>query len=166
MTTFFDKAEVSMPSDHEVKVVRSFKAPRELVYKAYTTPDLLRRWLGGYPGWTMPVCEMDVRVGGKYRWRWRGEQDGKEFGFHGVFSEVNPPAKLANTEYFDPGEVGGDMGDGSLNTVELVEHDGFTTMTTLMDFRTKQACDAAVATGMTDGMEVSYKQLDTLLAKR
>jgi uncharacterized protein YndB with AHSA1/START domain len=163
--TFFDKAEVSTPSDHEVKVVRSFKAPRDLVYKAYTTPELLKRWLG-YSGWSMPVCEMDVRVGGKYRWRWRGDTDNKEFGFHGVFSEVNAPAKLAHSQYYDPGDFGGDMGDGTLIAVAFVEDEGFTTVTTVMDFKTPQARDAAVSTGMTDGMEHSYQQLDQLIAKR
>ena len=166
MPTFFEKAQVSKPSDHEVKVVRSFKAPRDLVYKAYTTPELVKRWLLGPPGWSMPVCEMDVRVGGKFTWRWRSDEGGKEFGFYGVFNEVNAPAKLVNTEYYDAGDVGGDMGDGALVTVELVEDKGFTTMTTVMDYKTKQACDAAVSTGMTDGMEQSYRLLDELLTKR
>jgi uncharacterized protein YndB with AHSA1/START domain len=165
MTRGNDTAQVSMPSDHEVKVVRAFKAPRALVYKAYTTPALLTRWLLGPPGWTMPVCEMDVRVGGEYRWRWRRDADGKEFGFHGVFKEVNAPAKLVNTEFFDPGDVGGDMGDGALIRVEFTEDNGITTMTTLMDYGNKRARDAAVSTGMTDGMEQGYQRLDTLLAK-
>jgi uncharacterized protein YndB with AHSA1/START domain len=121
MSTFFDKAQASTPSDREVKVVRSFKAPRDLVYKAYTTPDWVKRWLLGPPGWTMPVCEMDVRVGGKYRWRWRSDDGGKEFGFHGAFNEVNAPVRLVHTEYYDPGDVGGDMGDGALITVDFVE---------------------------------------------
>lgn len=159
------KAQVSQPSDHEVKVVRSFKAPRDLVYKAYTTPDLVKRWCLGPPGWEMPVCEMDVRVGGKYRWRWRSNSDGKEFGFHGEYKEVNAPVKLVNTEYYDPGDVGGDMGHGANITVEFVEANGVTTMTSTMDFGTKQACDAAVATGMTDGMEQSYQLLDKVLAQ-
>jgi uncharacterized protein YndB with AHSA1/START domain len=166
MSTFFDKAHVSTPSDCEVKVVRSFKAPRDLVYKAYTTPELLKRWLLGPPGWTMPVCDMDVRVAGKYKWRWRSTEDGKEFGFHGVFNEVNAPVRLVNTEYYDPGDVGGDMGDGALVTVEFTEEKGFTTMTSIMDFKTKQARDAAMSTGMTDGMEQSYQLLDGVLAKR
>jgi len=166
MTTFFEKAQASTLSDHEVKVVRSFKAPRDLVYKAYTTPELLKRWLLGPPGWTMPVCEMDVRVGGKYKWRWRSDADGKEFGFHGVFQEVNAPSKLVNTQFYDPGDVGGDMGEAALITVELAEEKGFTTMTSVMDFKTKQARDAAMSTGMTDGMEHGYQRLDDLLAKR
>lgn len=157
------KAEVSLPSDHEVRVVRSFSAPRDLIYKAYTTPELVQRWLLGPPGWTMPVCEMDVRVGGKYRWRWRSTEDGKEFGFFGEFQVVEPPGRLVHTEFFDSGDVGGDMGDGALISLEIVEHDGVTTLTVLMDYYTKEARDAAVATGMTDGMEMTYQRLDELL---
>src|SRR6202008_2393478 len=114
MTTGFEKAHVTQPSDREVTDVRSFKAPRDLVYKADTTPELVKRWMLGPPGWTMPVCEMDVRVGGKYRWRWRRNDDGKEFGFHGEYKEVSAPAKLVNSEFYDPGDVGGDMGEGSM----------------------------------------------------
>jgi uncharacterized protein YndB with AHSA1/START domain len=165
MMPTFDKAQVDLPSDHEVKVTRTFKAPRELVYKAFTTPSLLQRWLLGPPGWTMSVCEMDVRVGGQYRWRWRNEQDGKEFGFHGTFREVDPPRKLVHTQNYDPGTVGGDMGNESLITVEMTESGGVTTMTSLMDFGTKKARDAAMSTGMTDGMEMSYQLLDKVLAK-
>jgi uncharacterized protein YndB with AHSA1/START domain len=163
--TKMPEAEVSLPSDSAVKVTRQFNAPRELVYKAYTTPSLMQRWLLGPPGWTMPVCEMDVRVGGAFRWRWRSVEDGKEFGFHGEFREVSAPAKLVHTEYFDPGDVGGDMGEGSLITVELTEKNGVTTVSTLMDFGTRQARDAAMSTGMTDGMEMSYQVLDELLVE-
>src|SRR5262245_5705437 len=166
MATIFEKARVDLPSEHEVMVSRSFKAPRELVYKAYTTPSLVQRWLLGPPGWTMPVCEMDVRVGGKYRWRWRSDTDGKEFGFHGTFREVDPPRRIVHMEYYDPGDVGGDMGNGALITVELTEADGITTMRALMDFGTKAARDAAMSTGMTEGMEVSYQLLDGVLAEQ
>ena len=92
MTTL-SKAQVTLPSDREVLVTRQFNAPRDLVYKAYTTPALVQRWLLGPPGWSMPVCEMDVRVGGKFLWRWRNDEDGKEFGFHGEFREVAAPAQ-------------------------------------------------------------------------
>lgn len=107
------KAQVILPSDHEVKVVRTFDAPAALVYKAYTTPELMQRWMLGPPGWTMPVCEMDVRVGGRYRWRWRSVDDGKEFGFYGEFRVVDPNRRLVQTEFFDPGDVGGNMGGGA-----------------------------------------------------
>jgi uncharacterized protein YndB with AHSA1/START domain len=155
-------AEVTLPSDTVVRVARSFDAPARLVWRAYTEPKLMPRWLGGYPGWTMPVCEMDVRPGGKFRWRWKHE-DGKEFGFHGEYKEVTPHTKIVNTEFFDPGSMGGDMGDGALITVEFVEKGGATTMISTIEYTSKQARDAALSTGMTDGMEVSYQQLDKLL---
>jgi uncharacterized protein YndB with AHSA1/START domain len=137
MPMTIEKAQVTLPSDREVKVTRSFRAARPLVYRAYTEPALVQRWLLGPPGWSMPVCEMDVRVGGRYRWRWRSDQDASEFGFAGTFREVT-----------------------------FTEDSGITTVTTLIDFGSKEARDAAVATGMTDGMEQSYQLLDALLSER
>ena len=165
MTT--DKAQVTLPSDREVKVVRSFKAPRSLVYRAFTEPDLVRRWLLGPPGWSMPVCDMDVRVGGAYRWRWRSDQDRSEFGFAGQFREVQPPSRLVHTEAYEPGTVGGGYpGSDALVTTTFAEDGGVTTMTTVIDFGSKEARDAAVATGMTGGMEQSYQLLDRVLSER
>ena len=154
-----------MPSDSTVEVRRSFKAPRSLVWRTHTEPALVQRWMLGPPGWTMPVCEMDVRAGGAYRWRWRGDDSGKEFGFHGEYKEVEAPAKIVQTEFFDPGDLGGDMGEGSLVTMTLDEHDGATTLTVLIDYFTKASRDAAVATGMTDGMEIGYQRLDAMFAE-
>lgn len=166
MGTNPETARVSLPSDHEVSVVRTFNAPRALVYEAYTTPALMQRWLLGPPGWTMPVCEMDVRVGGTFQWRWRSDEDGSEFGFHGEFLEVEAPVKLRHTENFDPGHTGEDMGGGqAMITVRFSERSGVTTVTTLMDYGSKEARDAALSTGMTDGMEISYQMLDGLLAE-
>jgi uncharacterized protein YndB with AHSA1/START domain len=167
MAVIAKEAQVTLPSDREVQVVRSFKAPRALVYQAYTTPALLQRWLTGQPGWSMPVCEMDVRVGGAFRWRWRSDAEGKEFGFHGEFRVLEPGRRLVHTEIYDPGDIGGSMGESNeaLITVSFAEHDGVTTVTTLMDFGSKAGRDAAVSTGMTDGMEQSYRLLDALLAE-
>jgi uncharacterized protein YndB with AHSA1/START domain len=162
-----DQAQVMLPGDREVKVTRSFKAPRTLVYRAYTEPDLVRQWLLGPPGWSMPVCEMDVRVGGRYRWRWRNEKDGKEFGFAGSFREVQPASRLVHTEAYDSGTVGDDFpGNEALVTVTFTENSGLTMVVTLIDFGSKQARDAALATGMTGGMEQSYQLLDTLLEEQ
>ena len=159
-----ETAQVTLPSDREVKVTRSFRAPRTLVYRAYTEPQIVRRWLLGPPGWSMPVCDMDVRVGGAFRWRWRNDQDGNEFGFTGTFREVSPASRLVHTEAYDPGTVGGGYpGQDAIVTVSFVEDNGVTTVTTLIDFGSKEARDGAVATGMTDGMEQSYQLLDTLL---
>jgi uncharacterized protein YndB with AHSA1/START domain len=165
MPMTIDKAQVTLPSDREVKVVRSFRAPRALVYRAYTEPALLQRWLLGPPGWSMPICEMDVRVGGRYRWRWRSNTDNSEFGFTGTFREVQPQARLVHTESYDPGTVGGGYPEAgeALITITFDEADGSTMVTSLMDFGSKEARDAAVATGMTDGMEQSYQLLDRLL---
>jgi len=164
MPMIMDKAQVTLPSDREVKVTRSFKAPRALVYRAHTEPDLVRRWLLGPPGWSMPVCEMDVRVDGKYRWRWRNDQDGSEFGFSGTFREVKAPERLVHSEAYEPGTVGGSFpGNDALVTVTLTEDGGVTTLTSLIDFGSKEARDAAMATGMTDGMEQSYQLLDKVL---
>jgi uncharacterized protein YndB with AHSA1/START domain len=163
MTT--GKAQVTMPSDREVAVTRSFKAPRALVFRAYTEPELVRRWMLGPPGWSMPVCEMDVRVGGSYRWRWRSDTDGKEFGFLGTFREVQPPSRLVHIEGYDPGTLGDGYPSGSeaLVTTTFAEEGGITTMTAVIDFGSKEARDAAVKTGMTDGMEQSYQLLDRVL---
>jgi uncharacterized protein YndB with AHSA1/START domain len=167
MVMRLEKATVELPSDREVLVTRQFQAPRQLVWEAYTKPELVRRWMLGYPGWTMPVCEMDVRVGGKFRWVWRSDEDGSQFGFHGEYLEVSAPQKLRNTEIFDPGDVGGSMGDNNvaITSVTLTEKGGVTTLVTLMDFGSKEGRDAAVSTGMTDGMEASYQLLDALVAE-
>ncbi|HEX7779070.1 MAG TPA: SRPBCC family protein [Vicinamibacterales bacterium] len=166
MPMTMEKAQVALPSDREVKVTRSFKAARPLVYRAYTEPALLQRWLLGPPGWSMPVCEMDVRVGGRYRWRWRNDTDGSEFGFAGTFREVTPPSKLVHTETYDPGTVDYTYPQReALVFVTFTEDNGITTVTTLIDFGSKEARDAAVATGMTDGMEQSYQLLDAVLSE-
>jgi len=168
MVMHLEKAQVALPSDTEVVVTRSFNANRALVWEAYTKPELVQRWLLGPPGWSMPVCEMDVRVGGKFRWVWRSVEDGSQFGFHGVFREVEAPAKIVHTEAYDPGDIGGNMGEAgeALVTLTLAERGGITTMTTRVDYGSKEARDAAVSTGMTDGMELSYQNLDALLAER
>ena len=166
MPMTMEKAQVTLPSDREVQVTRSFKAPRALVYRAYTEPALVQRWLLGPPGWAMPVCEMDVRVGGRYRWRWRSDTDGSEFGFTGTFREVQPPSKLVNTQTYDPGSTGDAPPDSeALVSVTLTERGGITTVTTLIDFGSKTARDAAVGSGMTDGMEQSYQLLDGVLSQ-
>ncbi|HEX2881475.1 MAG TPA: SRPBCC family protein [Polyangiaceae bacterium] len=156
--------QVTLPSDREVRVTRSFKAPRELVWDAHTKPELVKKWMLGPPGWSMPVCEMDVRVGGKYRWRWRNDEDGKEFGFFGEFRVVERPSQVAHAEYYDPGDIGGAMptGEPAIISNELSEAGGVTTMVVTMLFASKEARDGAVSTGMTDGMEMGYQRLDEM----
>ena len=158
-----NKLQVSLPSDTEVRVTRDFKAPRALVWRTHVEPTLFQRWIGGYPGWTMPVCEMDVRTGGKYQWRWRDE-DGKEFGFHGEFREVNAPEEMTSVEFFDPGTFGGAMSPNpTINRTTFSEKNGVTTVVVLIKYDSKESRDAAIETGMTEGMEISYARLDTLV---
>jgi uncharacterized protein YndB with AHSA1/START domain len=164
-------AQVTLPSDREVRVTRQFNAPRQLVYDAHTKSELVRKWMVGYAGWDMPVCETDARVGGKYRWRWRNQEDGKEFGFFGTYTEVNAPAHIAHEEYFDPGdavEAGGSMpvGDPCIVSLDLSEQDGVTTLVCNMKYASKEARDGAVASGMTDGMEYCYVLLEGVVAKQ
>ncbi len=166
-TTINDKAQVSLPSDTEVRVTRDFRAPRELVWQAHTDPELFQRWIGGYPGWSMPVCEMDVRVGGKYRWRWRADEDGKEFGFYGDYKEVDAPGKIVNAEYYDPGDIGGAMSaNPTIVRTTFTEKNGITTLVMLIEYGSKEERDGAISTGMTDGMETSYERLDKLVAEQ
>ena len=157
-------AEVSTPSDREVQVKRRFDAPAKLVWQAYTEPALMRRWLGGQPGWSMPVCEMDIRLGGKYRWRWRSEEGGQEFGFSGEMLEVVPHSRIVHTQIYDAGDLGVSMGkEATVVTVTFDETRGITSVTTTIRYASKEDRDAAFSTGMTDGMEMNYKLLDEVL---
>jgi uncharacterized protein YndB with AHSA1/START domain len=158
MTDRAKPLSVETPSDREVRVARIFNAPRHLVWDCHTKPELVRRWLLGPPGWSMPLCEIDLRIGGKYHFRWRNEGDGTEFGSNGIYREIEPPARIVTTERFDwaQGEA--------LNTLMLTEQSGKTALTLTMLFASKEARDGALATGMTDGMEASYQRLDQIAA--
>jgi uncharacterized protein YndB with AHSA1/START domain len=166
MVRTIEKAQVSLPGDTQVRVTRDFAAPRTLVWQAHTDPKLVKRWMLGPPGWSMPVCEMDVRPGGKYRWRWRSDENGAEFGFFGDFREVDEPAKLVHAEHYDPGDVGGamDVSQPAIIQTRFSEKDGITSLEMIMTFASKEIRDAAVSTGMTDGMEMGYERLDALFA--
>lgn len=162
-----NKTQVSLPSDTEVRVTRDFNAPRALVWRAHVEADLFRRWIGGYPGWSMPVCEMDVRPGGTYRWRWREDAEGNEFGFYGEYREVDAPALLVQAEYYDPGTFGGAMPTTpTITRTTFTERNGITTLVVLITYGSKEERDAAISTGMTDGMETSYERLDALTAEQ
>ena len=153
-------SEVSTPNDTSVLVKRRFDAPVKLVWRAYVEPELFARWCTGLPGWSMPVCEMDVHTGGRYRWRWRNNDDGTEFGFVGEFMEVVTESRLVHTQIYDPGNLGGSMGESqSISTVEFQESDGITHVKTTIAFASQADRDVALSTGMTHGMEISYKKL-------
>jgi uncharacterized protein YndB with AHSA1/START domain len=159
--------DVTTPSDTEVQVTRAFDAPRRLVYECHTEPELVKRWLLGPPGWTMPICEIDLRVGGRYRYAWRNDADAsQQFGFTGEFREIQAPERIVHTERFVPGDdwSGALMGE-SIVTMTLTEENGRTTLVMHMRYPTAEIRDQAVGTGMTDGMAQSYDRLDELVAQ-
>jgi uncharacterized protein YndB with AHSA1/START domain len=151
--------QVTTPSDREIAMTRVFDAPRRLVYDALTKPELVKRWLGVFGGHTMEVCEIDLKVGGRYRYVWRNA-DGSKMGMGGVYKEIVPQQRIVNTERFDeawyPGEAVG--------TLTLTEQGGKTTMTTTVLYESKEARDGVLKTPMDKGVAASYDTLDTVLA--
>ena len=148
--------------DREIVLTRDFNAPRRLVFDAFTKPELVKQWLLGPPGWSMPVCEIDLKVGGAYRYVWRQDSDGAEMGMGGVFREIVPQERVVCTEVFDeawyPGEA--------LNTLLLSEQGGKTTMTTTLLYQSREARDAVLKSGMEKGVAASYDRLAELFASR
>jgi len=151
--------EVTTPSDREIAMTRVFNAPRRLVFDAWTKPELLKRWLGVRGGWTFEICEVDLRVGGTFRFVWRGP-DGTEMGMGGVYREIVRPERLVNTEKFDEPWYEGE----AVDTMVLVEQDGRTTCTTTVICGSKEIRDAVLKSGMTGGVSESYDKLDEVLA--
>jgi uncharacterized protein YndB with AHSA1/START domain len=155
------KLKLTTTGDCEIAFTREFDGPRKLVFAAFTKPAMVQRWLLGPGGWTMPVCEIDLRVGGKYRYVWR-HSDGREMGMGGVYCEIAPPERMVFTEKFDhawyPGEA--------LITVELRERDGKTTLTELIRYESRKARDGVLQSGMRRGVVASYDRLEKILATR
>jgi uncharacterized protein YndB with AHSA1/START domain len=144
------------PSDREILGTRVVDAPRELVWEAWTNPEHVPQWLLGPEGWTVPVCEIDLRPGGAWHFVWR-RSDGTEMEMHGEYREVEPPERLVHTEFW-----GGDWPE-TLNTLILSEEDGKTTMAQTILYPSKEARDAALATGMKKGASISFERLDEYL---
>lgn len=150
--------QLSTPTDLDVVITRVLDAPRGMVFDAFTKPDLVRRWLLGPPGWTMPVCEIDLRVGGKYRYVWENA-DGQRMAMGGTFTEIVRPARMVATQLFDEDWTGGE----TLVMTEIVELKGKSTVTTTVHYASREARDAALQTGMAQGMESGYERLEDLL---
>jgi uncharacterized protein YndB with AHSA1/START domain len=153
------KLQVTTPSDREIAMTRAFDAPRALVFDAWTKPELLKRWLGVFGGWTFAVCEVDLKVGGKYRYVWRGA-DGKEMGMGGVFREIVRPERIVCTEKFDESWYPGD----AVDTTVFVEKGGKTTVTTTVLYASKDARDGVLKSPMEGGDAKSYDKLAEVLA--
>ena len=153
-----DSFSVTTPSDCEIAIGRTFGASRQAVFDAFTKPELVRRWLLGPEGWTMPVCEIDLRVGGRYRYVWR--KDGAaDMGLGGVFLDIVAPARLVNTEQFDdawyPGEA--------MNTTVFTPEGAATRVTITVRYQSKDARDIASRSGMEHGMRAGYNRLEEQL---
>jgi uncharacterized protein YndB with AHSA1/START domain len=150
--------KLTTPTDRDAVITRVVDAPRGMVFDAYTKPELLRRWMLGPPGWTMPVCEIDLRVGGTYRYEWRSAE-GETMGMGGRFTEVVRPSRLAATQVFDQDWTSGE----TIVSTDIVEKNGKSSITTTIRFASREARDAALQTGMTTGMEAGFERLEELL---
>jgi uncharacterized protein YndB with AHSA1/START domain len=150
---------ITAHGDREIVVVRVFAAPRRLVFDAYTQPELVRKWLLGPNGWSMPVCEIDLRAGGKYRYVWRNDSNGREMGMGGVYREVVAAERIIATEVFDeawyPSEA--------VDTITLAELEGKTTLTQTILYNSRETRDAVLKSPIQDGMAMSYDRLEKFL---
>ncbi|MEO8090884.1 MAG: SRPBCC family protein [Gemmatimonadales bacterium] len=153
------KLQVTTPSDREIAMTRVFDVPRDLVFDAWTKPELLTRWLGVRGGWTFAICQVDLRVGGSYRFVWRGPS-GVEMGMGGVYREVVRPERLVATEKFDQSWYEGE----ALDTTTFVERDGRTTATTTVRYASREVRDEVLKSPMERGVAESYDNLDEVLA--
>ena len=140
------------PTDRELAMTRVVDAPRKLVFDAWTNPKHLPKWMLGPPGWTMPVCDIDLRPGGAWHFVWR-KSDGAEMAMRGLYREVAPPQRLVCTENW------GDPWPETINTLQLTEKDGRTTITQTVLYESKDARDAAIKTGMKHGVAASFDRL-------
>ena len=147
--------KVTTPTDREIVLTRVFDAPRQLVWDAFTKPELLRRWFGPR-GHSLSVCDVDLRVGGGFRFIIRGPE-GREMGMRGVYRELAPPDRSVHVETFDdyPGE--------SIVTAVFTERDGVTTLTATVEYPSKEVRDIVISTGMEHGAAESYDKLAELL---
>lgn len=151
--------KIGPQGEREIVMTRTFNAPRRTVFDSMTKPELIKRWLLGPDGWTMPICEVDLRVGGSYRYLWR-HSDGQEMGVSGTFREIVPPEKIVHTEKFDqpwyPGEA--------VITTVLTETAGKTTFRSTIQLASADARQGMLTSGMEKGVARSYDRLDEVLA--
>ncbi|AMS39810.1 SRPBCC family protein [Aminobacter sp. NyZ550] len=155
------RLEVTTPSDREIAMTRVFDAPRELVFDCWTIPALLKRWMTGPDGWSFAVCEIDLSVGGTYRFVWRHD-DGRDMGMTGTYREIARPERIVSVELFDM-----DWTDGEArSTLVLTERDGRTISVNTVLYSSREARDGAIAIGMARGVEAGYDRLDGVLAEQ
>jgi uncharacterized protein YndB with AHSA1/START domain len=150
-------AKVSLPADDEILITRDFAAPKHLVFKAYTTPELVSRWWHAEHG-TMKSCEIDLRVGGKWRYAMTANA-GFEVAFHGEYKEIVPDERIVSTEVYE-----GAPDAPALTTATFVEKDGRTTLTILSRHESRENRDAVIASGMESGLQIAMDLLEEVSA--
>ncbi|HEV3168415.1 MAG TPA: SRPBCC family protein [Isosphaeraceae bacterium] len=153
--------KITTPTDREIVITRGFDAPRRLVFDALTKPELLRRWFSGPPGWSLVICEIDLKVGGALRFVFRGP-DGTDMGMSGVYREIVPNERIVNTDTKDGCDTQA-AGEALVTTV-LVEHAGKTRLTSTLLFPSRELRDAVINSGMERGVTANYDRLDEYLA--
>lgn len=153
------KLTITPQGDRELVMTRAFAAPPQSVFDAYTRPELLRRWLGQMPGWSWVKCEVDLRVGGRYRWEWKQESTGYVMGISGEYREIAAPSRLVCTEKFDDEWYPG----GAVSTLELRAQPGGTLMVNTLRYESPEALKAVLESPMESGVAMSYDLLEKLL---
>lgn len=160
MATTTSDLDVTLPSDTEIRMTRSFAAPPRLVWAAFTEPKLMEQWMTGPSGWVLKATVGDVRVGASYRLEWHRPSDGAVMGAGGIYLEVRKPERLSCSERFDdpwyPGEA--------INSYDLEARGAGTVLHQHFQYESKTARDMALASHMDDGMRESYRRLDGILA--
>ena len=151
-------AVVTLPTDRQILITREFAAPRHLVYQAWTTPELIKRWWHAKRG-EVTVAEVDLRVGGMWRWVMVVTDGGFEVAFHGQYREIISNERLVYTEVFE-GMPGGEGAGEALNTLTFTEKDGRTTVTTLVQTENQEDRDAIINSGMEAGMQDAMDLLE------
>lgn len=151
--------KVSALNDREILMTRLFDAPRDLVFDAFTKPHLIKRWLIGPEGWSLPVCEVDLKVGGSLRYVWR-HTNGTDMGMSGTFREIRRPERIVHKELFDEDWTGGE----TLVTSVFTEQDGGTLMRQTILYASREARDQVLKSPMEEGVARSYDRLAELLA--
>jgi uncharacterized protein YndB with AHSA1/START domain len=151
-------ATVTLPTDEQILIKREFDAPKHLVYKAYTTPELVKRWWHAKRG-QMTIAEIDLRVGGTWRYVMVTD-DGFEVGFHGEYREIVPNERIVSTEVYEGRPQSEGPEQGTLNTATFTESDGRTTLTLLVQAPSKEIRDAIIDSGMEDGLQDALDLLE------
>jgi uncharacterized protein YndB with AHSA1/START domain len=155
--------QITTPDDTTIVLTRSFKAPRRIVWDALTSPDKMRRWMLPPPGMTLAVCEVEPRLGGTLRLTWKTAEADPFMMLEGEWTEFSPHERMVHTETIKT--ASGDVVSDLLETHELTEKGGVTQLRITQVYKRKDDRDAALASGMNEGMEACYQQLDTVLAQ-